>query len=94
MAAGVVLQVPFDVFEHIYLQSTESLNHVVKDWFELRFGKLVLVKIHCWTDEGEPQAWELFWPGRDCYHVDKAPKFADPVSAAHWFYDNHIAEHT
>jgi hypothetical protein len=89
----VIFQLPFDVVENVQLVSVPSLNHWLKDWFELQLGKLTLVKISCWSDEGERQEWELFWPGPDNYHVDNV-KYADPVSAAHEFYLNCIAQHT
>lgn len=85
---------PFEEVEHFYLLSKESLNYVVTNWYDLRFGKLVIVKIHCWTDEHEKLEWELFWPGADAYRVEDTPKFETPESAAQWFYDHYIAEHT
>ncbi len=93
MSAGVVLPLPFDVVENVALVSVESDYHAVKDWFELQLGKLTLVKIRCWSDEGEQQEWVLYWPGPDCYRVNDV-KYADPVSAAHCFYEDHIRQRT
>lgn len=94
MSEGVILPLPFLTPEKLQLVSVAAWNCDVSPWYDLRLGKRTLVHVRCWTDEGWPQEWELSWAGPDNYAVYSAPKFADPVSAAHWFYDNYIKEST
>jgi hypothetical protein len=78
----------------VFLNPVESYNGAVNQWFEITLGKLVLGKVRCWSDEGEPEVWNLYWAGRECLQVEDAPTFEHPVIAASWFYDNHIKRHT
>jgi hypothetical protein len=75
------------------LVPVESSNSDVERWYELRIMKLPLVKIICWSEKGAAQRWELTWPGPDAYKVTDVV-FLDPVSAAGWFYLQHMKEPT
>lgn len=72
------------------LEPVEACGGMFKDWYEMRLGDLVIVRIQCWSDRDDPTVWELYLPGRDAYAVDGSPPCADPVSAAHWYFDHKI----
>ena len=86
-------QSPFEVAETVNLASVLSDNSSCPTWYELRFGKFVLAKIRCWSDENEPRRWQVKSADADSYLLT-AQEFLSPIAAAEWFYKNHVAQST
>lgn len=80
-----------DVQQKLTIEAVESLNYDIPHWFELRLGKITLVRIRCWSmdTDADNEQWDLYSSDSACTLLP-APTFKSVATAIHWYIQNYI----